>query len=97
MKNNEAYKLVRNQDALEYCKKQSMLEQMLGNDTWRHYEYAAKALEKRIPKKPVFYTSWFSDAPNCPSCGVFLGIPHIDNDMFCNKCGQAIDWSDWYE
>ena len=42
----EAEKKVRNEDALEYCKKQSMLEQMVGNETWRHYHYAAKALEE---------------------------------------------------
>ena len=47
------YKLIRNQDALEYCKKQSMLEQMVGNEVWKHYEYAAKALNKQIPQKPI--------------------------------------------
>lgn len=42
----EAERKVRNEDALEYCKKQSMLEQMVGNETWRHYHYAVKALEE---------------------------------------------------
>lgn len=53
MNNKKAYIEVRNQDALEYCKKQSMLEQIVGNETWRHYEHAAMALKKQIPKKPA--------------------------------------------
>lgn len=53
MNKDEAYIVVRNQDSLEYCKKQSMLEQMVGNEVWKHYEYATKALKKQIPKKPI--------------------------------------------
>ena len=50
---NDSYKYVRNEDALEYCKKQAMLEQMVGNESWRHYSYAVTALEKQLPKKPI--------------------------------------------
>lgn len=53
MTEDEAYRNVRNQDALEYCKKQSMLEQMVACETWKHFEYASRALEKQIPKKPI--------------------------------------------
>lgn len=53
MNEDTMYKLIRNQDALEYCKKQSMLEQMVGNEVWKHYEYAAKALKKQISQKPL--------------------------------------------
>ena len=98
MNENEAYQLVRNQDALEYCKKQSMLEQMVGNEKWRHYEYAAKALEKQIPQKPFFWEEkyYYSPTPNddwgyeCPCCG----NRDIDYPEHHCICGQALDWSE---
>ena len=42
----KAYRKFRNEEALEYCRKQSMLEQMVGNETWKHYDTASKALEE---------------------------------------------------
>ena len=42
----EAYKKFRNEEALEYCRKQAMLEQVVGNENWKHYNTAAKALEE---------------------------------------------------
>lgn len=93
MNNKEAYIEVRNQDALEYCKKQSMLEQMVGNETWKHYEHAAMALKKQIPKKPAGDPSYYLNALHCPACGYFLGYPHNKHQKFCAECGQAIDWS----
>ena len=52
------------------------------------------ALEKQIPKKPIFeseQTSLFGvdDVPYCPSCRCEL--PEVS---YCEKCGQALDWSD---
>lgn len=94
MNNTEIYVAVRNKDALEYCKKQSMLEQAVGNEKWKHYHYAISALEKQIPKKPVVDESWFPDALNCPSCGTFVGFQYDHNDKFCHNCGQALDWSE---
>ena len=98
MNQNETYLLVRNQDALEYCKKQSMLEQMVGDEKWRHYEYAAKALGKQIPKQPNIWEEryYFFPTPNddwgyeCPCCG----NRDIDYPEHHCICGQALDWSD---
>ena len=92
MNDNEIYVAIRNEDALEYCKKQSMLEQMVGNETWRHYEYAAKALKTRIPKK-VKYIETTTDnhlLGYCPSCTLKV----LDENKFCCECGQALDWGE---
>ena len=98
MNNNKIYATVRNQDALEYCKKQAMLEQMVGNESWRHYYYAVDALEKQIPKRPDIWDNkyYFSPTPNddwgyeCPCCG----NRDIDYPEHHCICGQALDWSE---
>lgn len=43
---------------------------------------AIKALEKQIPKNPVYQ----GEHEKCPSCGSF----YIEN--YCAKCGQKIKW-----
>ena len=53
-----------------------------------HREFAIKALEKQIPKKP------FEQDPNhlcghCPDCG-HLVKRWMNN---CPNCGKALDWS----
>lgn len=45
-------------------------------------EQAIKALEKQIPKNPVYQ----GEHEKCPSCGSF----YIED--FCAKCGQKIKW-----
>ena len=48
-------------------------------------QLAVKALEKRLPQKPIFVDGRYK----CPSC-------HGNDrllDYFCDKCGQALDWS----
>lgn len=50
------------------------------------------AAEKQIPKKPANKKRFFADVyiGNCPNCG-----GNVRNaEMFCSKCGQALDWSD---
>lgn len=51
-----------------------------------------EALEKQIPKKPELDVS---DGEYsiflCPTC---KRIFCIDEPQICDKCGQAIDWSD---
>ena len=55
-----------------------------------------KAIEKQIPKKPkVNYPAIF-----CPYCRNHI-ITRLDGDLIagrkqkcCDKCGQALDWSD---
>lgn len=53
---------------------------------------AVEALEKQVPKKPIFereQTSPFGvdDIPYCPNCK--CDLPEVS---YCEKCGQAIDW-----
>lgn len=64
-------------------------------------DMAIKALEKRIPKKPIM-KQYFEDLEEeylcCPTCGEILTdrIP-ADNKTFyfhCMNCGQKFDWSD---
>lgn len=68
------------------------------DDIWANdveaLEMAIEALEKQIPKKPVGkYTSY-----KCPVCGRRVrsgkGSSSRGIDHYCQKCGQAIDWSE---
>lgn len=59
------------------------------------FEAAIKALEKRIPKKPINCSDrdWYL----CPNClrTIKKRIEDSDHDVkFCPFCGQALDWSD---
>lgn len=55
-----------------------------------------EALEKQIPKKPVFWENkyYFSPSPNddwgyeCPCCG----SQDVDYPDHHCECGQALDW-----
>lgn len=65
-----------------------------------------KALEKQIPKKPMHidirfrhHGRYISDGRGilkcykCPGCGGH--IFHVfDSEIYCPRCGQALDWSD---
>lgn len=59
-------------------------------------EICHKALEKQIPKKPIFWENkyYFSPSPNddwgyeCPCCG----NQDIDYPDHHCECGQALDW-----
>lgn len=56
-----------------------------------------EALKKQIPKKPNIIDDWEC---YCPCCGNDFGITMEDVECgcvvnaYCDKCGQAIDWSD---
>ena len=57
-------------------------------------ELAIKALEKQLPKKPIGrHTSY-----KCPICDRRVrsgkGSSSFGVDHFCQRCGQALDWSD---
>ena len=95
MKIEEARKIVRLEDALEYCKKQSMLEQVVSSENWKHYSAAADALEKQIPKH---YELWNNQC-SCPNCNKLFGsydqlktLIHWEMP-YCKFCGQALIWS----
>lgn len=99
MNENIMYKLIRNQDAYEYCKKQCMLEQMVGNETWKHYQYAVFALDKQIPVQPdlegdgYYNGELVYDTGICPTCGQDYEIEY-HTPKYCENCGQALDWSE---
>ena len=55
-------------------------------------DMAIEALDKQIPKKPIFereQTSPFGvdDVPYCPNCRC-----HLPEVSYCEKCGQRILW-----
>jgi len=64
-----------------------------------------EALNKQIPKKPTFVDTRFRNhgrhigdgvsldkCYKCPTC--WSHIFHVwDSDVYCPKCGQALDWS----
>lgn len=71
-------------------------------------EMGAKALEKQIPKKPINkelkkYSGGtqvlFADCPMCEQpVKIYNGHQNNkefrrDEDVYCNHCGQALDWS----
>ena len=60
------------------------------------YDLAIEALEKHIPKKPIIRKTedYFGYVKYilCPNCKeVEFGF---NQPCFCDRCGQAIDWSD---
>ena len=57
------------------------------------FETAIEALEKQIPKKPIYTNE--GTVTRCPICKAihFHCLPSIEVD-YCSRCGQAIDWSE---
>ena len=59
---------------------------------------AIQALEKQIPKKPVYEGDGYSDGHLvydtwiCPLCEKRYEVDYDDYD-YCPNCGQKIDWS----
>lgn len=49
---------------------------------------AINALEKQIPKKPIYKEFELGNYYECPICG------DITLRDFCGKCGQALDWEE---
>lgn len=90
-------------DALEYLK---IMRKFFTNDDdegkvlKQAYDIAIEAVEKQIPKKPVYDETICKNGKKvryhiiCPGCYSFS--PGI-GDEHCVKCGQAIDWSEWDE
>ena len=56
-------------------------------------EIAIEALEKQIPKKPLYTNK--GTVTRCPVCeAIHLRcISSVEVD-YCSRCGQAIDWSE---
>lgn len=60
-------------------------------------EVIHKALEKKIPEKPIEkeviggFNDLYRYKGQCPKCSSTV-LQYVGN--YCPKCGQAIDWSD---
>ena len=53
-------------------------------------EIAINALEKQIPKKPMFNgTNWYRCVNGCE-----IHKKQFEKDWYCPNCGQKLDWSD---
>ena len=60
-------------------------------------DMAIESLKKRIPIRPIMRKEerGFNKGciyPHCPICDT-MPVPH-PNISYCDKCGQAIDWSE---
>ena len=60
-------------------------------------DMAIEALEKHIPIRPIMRIEERGlnkgcIYPHCPICDT-MPVPH-PNVSYCDKCGQAIDWSE---
>ena len=74
--------------AVEFFKKipKSML---YSAEIMKHIELAISALEKQMPKKPIF--DKISDVYVCPACKNELLDSKFKN---CWECGQALSWEE---
>lgn len=71
-------------DNCEYC----YLQGNFGEQK-EAFSVAINALEKQIPKKPIFTED--KQFALCPCCDM-KGL--IDKQKYCDNCGQKLDWSD---
>lgn len=61
---------------------------------------AIEALEKQVPKKPKEQGTGEKTHYKCPECGwipltIYSDGYHLGNKpKYCERCGQAIDWSE---
>ena len=83
MTESEAIKTIQ----LDICNGCECIENCITNQC--EYFLAINALEKRIPKKPIFTED--KQFALCPCCDM-KGL--TDKQKYCDNCGQAIDWSD---
>lgn len=54
---------------------------------------AIEALEKKIPKKPIF-EGGFIGVYKCPACKTIVGNAFGKGVTYCKECGNAIDWEE---
>ena len=55
---------------------------------------AIEALEKQIPKKPVTEKDKVIFGIVCGRCPECDNAVYSTTNLYCHKCGQALDWSD---
>lgn len=87
------------EEALEYAKSYITLCGV-PIDSKEATKCIVEALEKQIPKKPIFdhVRKFVGDRVyKCPSCGGALGVKSFalrQGIIGCSRCLQAIDWSE---
>lgn len=57
-------------------------------------KFAIEALEKQIPKKPVTEKDKVIFGVVCRRCPECDSAVYSTTNLYCHKCGQALDWSD---
>ncbi len=58
-------------------------------------EAAKSALEKRVPKKPLFIKRSITQFYACPGCSTSKHYEKLFSKMkYCVNCGQALDWGE---
>ena len=91
-------------EAIEYLNimKLSTEDDSVGEIKKEVCDMAIKALEKQIPKKvinvqdcciPETYDYDYSIA-NCPNCRMAFSFDEYHRPLYCNGCGQLIDWGE---
>lgn len=53
---------------------------------------AIKALDKQIPRKPVVEKGKVMFGIICGNCPVCDSAVYSTKNLFCNRCGQALEW-----
>lgn len=80
-------------EALEYFKRRK--EQIGLSDRIQQAEnLAIKALEKRMPKKPVTEKDKVIFGIVCGRCPECDSDVYSTTNLYCHNCGQALDWSE---
>ena len=78
-------------------------DKILNNDYCKASTKAIEALEKQIPKKPIYGDSNYRTEDNflgreitCGKCSEQICYEHsvIEHFKFCNECGTKIDWEE---
>ena len=86
MTNEEAIEILKNNTNLGYG---IIIEGESVKMIYDALEMAITALKKQTQKEPIEYWDESYSYDHCPYCGVQV---IIDEDDFCPKCGQALDW-----
>lgn len=69
------------------------------DETIPEFEIAIECIEKQIPKKPINSYIQTNIATRirvsvCPVCKSHLIITAIEQQKYCDNCGQSIEWSE---
>lgn len=82
-----------NQRAIVYFQEQSCRDDTT-IEALHYYCRAVRALEKQVPKSVNHEKSFWRYRHFCPSCSEEFSRENLD---YCDKCGQKLDWSNYWE